>query len=54
LPIYPLDGGRMFNIALKSVIRGKEREKLISAITITVTGALVLVLLLTIAVPFIT
>ena len=54
LPIYPLDGGRMFNIALKSVIRGKEREKLISAITITVTGTLVLVLLLTIAVPFIT
>ena len=54
LPIYPLDGGRMFNIALKSVIRGKEREKLISAITITITGALVLVLLLTIAVPFIT
>src|SRR3990170_4270113 len=29
LPIYPLDGGRMFNIALKRVIRRKESEKIV-------------------------
>src|SRR4030065_1463752 len=44
LPIYPLDGGRMFNIALKNDIRTKEREKLVTAITMAVTAALVLVL----------
>jgi len=54
LPIYPLDGGRMFNIALKRIIRRKEREKLVSAITIAVTAALVLVLLMIILIPFIT
>lgn len=54
LPIYPLDGGRMFNIALKRVFRGKEREKLVSTITLAVTVTLVLVLLMTIIIPFIT
>jgi membrane-associated protease RseP (regulator of RpoE activity) len=54
LPIYPMDGGRIFNIALKRLIRGKEREKLVSDITIAVTAALALVLLLTIIIPFIT
>jgi membrane-associated protease RseP (regulator of RpoE activity) len=54
LPIYPMDGGRIFNIALKSLIRGKEREKLVSEITIAVTAALALVLLLTIIIPFVT
>lgn len=53
LPIYPLDGGRMFNIALRSVIHGRHRERLISAITTGVTVALVVVLLLTIVIPFI-
>lgn len=53
LPIYPLDGGRMFNIALKSFLRGKEREKLISTLTWGVTAALVVVLMLTIIIPFI-
>jgi len=54
LPIYPLDGGRMFNTALKSIIRGKEREKLVIAVTAAVTAALVLVLLMMIIIPFIT
>jgi len=54
LPIYPLDGGRMFNIALKRVIRRKDGEKLISAITIAVTAALVLVLAMIILIPFVT
>ena len=54
LPIYPLDGGRMFNIALKSVMRGRGREKLISRITLAVTAALVFVLLMIVLIPFIT
>jgi membrane-associated protease RseP (regulator of RpoE activity) len=54
LPIYPLDGGRMFNIALKKVIRRKDGEKLISAITYAVTAVLVLVLLMIILIPFVT
>jgi membrane-associated protease RseP (regulator of RpoE activity) len=54
LPIYPLDGGRMFNIALKKIIRRKDSEKLIAAITAAVTATLVLVLILIIVVPFVT
>ena len=54
LPIYPLDGGRMLNIALKSFSRLREREKLISGITIAVTASLVFVLLITALLPFIT
>jgi membrane-associated protease RseP (regulator of RpoE activity) len=54
LPIYPLDGGRMFNITLKSLMKGDEREKLISRITQAVTAALVFVLLAIILLPFIT
>jgi len=54
LPIYPFDGGRMFNIALKSAIGGKGREKLISRITLAVTATLICVLLMTILIPFIT
>jgi membrane-associated protease RseP (regulator of RpoE activity) len=54
LPIYPLDGGRMFNIALKSIIDQKKHEKLISRITMAVTAALVLVILMTVIIPFIT
>jgi len=53
LPIYPLDGGRIFNIALKNISRLREREKLVSGITLAVTAALVLVLLLTVIIPFI-
>ena len=54
LPIYPLDGGRMFNIALKNMSRLREREKLVSGITLAVTAALVFVLLMTVLIPFIT
>jgi membrane-associated protease RseP (regulator of RpoE activity) len=54
LPIYPLDGGRMFNVALKSIIKRKGREKLISRITMAVTAALVFVLLMLVLIPFIT
>jgi membrane-associated protease RseP (regulator of RpoE activity) len=54
LPIYPLDGGRMFNIALKSVMREGGREKLISRTTLAVTATLICVLLMTVLIPFIT
>jgi membrane-associated protease RseP (regulator of RpoE activity) len=54
LPIYPLDGGRMFNIALKKIVRRKNSEKLITTITAVVTATLVLVLILIIAVLFVT
>jgi len=54
LPIYPLDGGRMFNIALKGVFKEKNREKLVSAITIGVTVTIIIVLAMTVAIPFIT
>lgn len=54
LPIYPLDGGRMFNIALKRVIHRKGGEKLISAITIAATATVVFVLLIIILIPFFT
>jgi len=53
LPIYPLDGGRIFNIALKRIIHRKENEKLVTAITMGVTAALVLVLVMTVIIPFI-
>jgi membrane-associated protease RseP (regulator of RpoE activity) len=54
LPIYPLDGGRIFNIALKKIIRGKNGEKWVSAITVAATAVLILILLLIIVIPFIT
>lgn len=54
LPIYPLDGGRIFNIAIKNALRKKEQEKLVTAITAAVTLTVVLVLLLIIIIPFIT
>ena len=54
LPIYPLDGGRMFNIALKRAIRADKYQKLVFRITVAVTLAIVLVLMLTIIIPFIT
>jgi len=53
LPIYPLDGGRMFNIALKGVFKEKNREKLVSTITIGVTVTIIIVLVMTVAIPFI-
>ena len=54
LPIYPLDGGQMFNIALKSVMGRRGREKLISRMTIAVTATLICVLLMIVLIPFVT
>jgi membrane-associated protease RseP (regulator of RpoE activity) len=53
LPIYPLDGGRMFDITLKSVLGRRLSEKTISRITFAVTAAVVTVLLLIAILPFI-
>ena len=53
LPIYPLDGGRIFNITLKSALGKKLSEKTISRITIAVTIAIVLLLLMIILIPYI-
>jgi membrane-associated protease RseP (regulator of RpoE activity) len=53
LPIYPLDGGRMFNITLKSVLGRRVSEKRISRITVAVTATLIWILLLIVLIPFI-
>jgi len=53
LPIYPLDGGRMFNIALKRIIRRENNEKLVRTITAVVSATLVSVLILIVVLPFI-
>jgi len=53
LPIYPLDGGRMFNITLKSVLGRRLSEKTITRITFAVTAALIWILLLIVLIPFI-
>ncbi len=53
LPIYPLDGGRMFNITLKSILGRRLDEKTVSRITFAVTGTLILVLLMIAVIPFI-
>jgi membrane-associated protease RseP (regulator of RpoE activity) len=53
LPIYPLDGGRMFNISLKSVLVRRVGEKNVTQITIGVTVALVCVLVMIAVIPFI-
>lgn len=53
LPIYPLDGGRMFDISLKSVLGKRMNEKTISKITYAVTLSLVGILLMIAVIPFI-
>jgi membrane-associated protease RseP (regulator of RpoE activity) len=53
LPIYPLDGGRMFDIFLKSTLGRRIGDKNVSRITIAVTVALVWVLLMIVLIPFI-
>ena len=53
LPIYPLDGGRMFNISLKSVLGRRVSEKTVSRITVAVTATLIWVLLMIVLIPFI-
>jgi membrane-associated protease RseP (regulator of RpoE activity) len=53
LPIYPLDGGRMLNITLKSVLGRRVSEKTISRITYAVTATLIGILLMIVLIPFI-
>lgn len=53
LPLYPMDGGRIFNVMLRGIVRRKNPEKLITAITAAVSIALVLVFVLIVALPFI-
>jgi membrane-associated protease RseP (regulator of RpoE activity) len=53
LPIYPLDGGRIFDISLKRILGRRGNEKNVSRITIMVTVALVCVLVMIAAIPFI-
>jgi membrane-associated protease RseP (regulator of RpoE activity) len=53
LPIYPLDGGRIFNITLKSTIGKRVSEKAIYSITAGVTIASVTIVLLITLLPFI-
>jgi len=53
LPIYPLDGGRMFNISLKSILGQRVSEKTITRITYAVTATIVWVLLMIVLIPFI-
>jgi len=53
LPIYPLDGGRILNITLKSVLGRRVSEKTISRITFAVTAVLVWILLMIVLIPFI-
>ncbi len=53
LPIYPLDGGRMFDISLKSVLSKRMSQKTISRITYGVTIAIVGIVLALVVIPFI-
>jgi len=53
LPIYPLDGGHLFKIALQKLLGRKTSDKTISRVTYAVTITLIGVLLLTMALPFI-
>jgi membrane-associated protease RseP (regulator of RpoE activity) len=51
LPIYPLDGGRILNITLKSVLGRRVSEKTISRITYAVTATILTILLLIVLIP---
>jgi membrane-associated protease RseP (regulator of RpoE activity) len=53
LPIYPLDGGRIFNITLKSAMGKRISEKAIYSITVGATIACVILVLLVTLLPFI-
>jgi membrane-associated protease RseP (regulator of RpoE activity) len=53
LPIYPLDGGRVFNITLKSILQQRFDKRIISQITSVVAIGLVLALILMAIIPFI-
>ena len=53
LPIYPLDGGRIFDITLKGALGKKMSEKSIRKITIGATVACVVLVLIVTLLPFI-
>ncbi len=53
LPIYPLDGGRIFNITLKSALGKKVSEKTITRITAIVTAAIIWLFAMIILIPYI-
>ena len=53
LPIYPLDGGRIFNITLKGIMGNKWDKKIISQITTAVTITMISVIVLLAFIPFI-
>jgi membrane-associated protease RseP (regulator of RpoE activity) len=53
LPIYPLDGGRIFDITLKKAMGKRVNEKAIHAITIGITIACVALVLSVTFLPFI-
>jgi membrane-associated protease RseP (regulator of RpoE activity) len=53
LPIYPLDGGRIFNITLKRIAGKRVSEKAIYSITIGATVACVILFLSITILPFI-
>jgi len=53
LPIYPMDGGRMFNIMLEYILGRRVGEKTVHRITIAVTVTLIAVVLLIAVIPFI-
>ena len=52
LPIYPLDGGRIFNITLKSALGKKVSEKTITRITAIVTAAIIWLFAMIILIPY--
>lgn len=53
LPIYPLDGGRAFKSALKSVLGRRADEKTVSRLTNAVTVILVSAIVMIVALPFV-
>jgi membrane-associated protease RseP (regulator of RpoE activity) len=53
LPIYPLDGGRIFNITLKRAMGKRISEKVIRSITIVAAISCVILVLLVALLPFI-
>jgi len=52
LPIYPLDGGRIFNITLKSALGKKLSEKTITRITAIVTATIIWLFAMIILIPY--
>ncbi len=53
LPIYPLDGGRIFNITLKSALGKRVSEKTITRITAIVTASIIWLFLMIIMISYI-